>query len=113
MKNFKNLTDLVEATTQITLQDIINNQAYFNGEGWQKFELDHDLKIQIIDSVVELLGGWNKNKLALKASLMCYHEKPQHWGLRRIFVDKKGRFSYCAGQDYTYELKQIRDYLRK
>ena len=45
------------------------------------------------------------------------HERPQHWALSRMFVKKYGEapasISYCAGQDYTYEMGQLRKYLAR
>jgi hypothetical protein len=115
MTNYKNLSDLISDTNgrQLSLQDILNKRAYFNVDGWKNFDLDHELKIEIVEKVLIILGGWSKNKPYLKSSLMDYYNIPQHWGLSRIFINAKGNFAYCAGQDYVYELKCIRDYLRK
>jgi hypothetical protein len=107
---FNNLNELFEATKghQLTAQEIVNGRSYINGN-WQNFELANDGKANIMDLITETLGGHKKTKESIFNSLMW--ARPQHWGLSRVFFrnyDGKILCSYCAGQDHTWELNQIR-----
>lgn len=114
MKKFNSILDLnntiVKNNGQLNLQILLNRRANF-GNGWEDFTLEEDeFRNQINTIVDDALGGWKKHKYALKYQL---NNVPlQHWGFSRI-IYMGGRWRYVAGQDYTNELKQIREFIRK
>ena len=115
MKTLKTLEQIKRfESTQVTVQQLLNGRMYLKGKGWSDVRLTDDLKKSICDDVSELLGGRGKTKSNVFTSLM--YNNIQHWGLDRIFLEKYGksepRFVYCAGQDMTYELNQIRTALK-
>lgn len=99
---------------QVTAQEIINRRSFLDGE-WQTIDLTDRCEDEFISAVLDILGGWTKNQIRM--GYVLRRSKPQHWGLGRIFIEKFGdspaRVTYCAGQDYPYELKQIRQYLNR
>lgn len=114
MKKFNTILDLSlaieKANGQLNLQILLNRRANF-GNGWEDFTMEEDeFRNQINTIVDEVLGGWNKHKYALKYQL---NNAPlSHWGFSRIIFNGK-RWQYVAGQDYTNELKQIREFIKK
>ena len=102
---------------QITAQEIINRRTFVQGE-WQTIDLTDKCEDELVSAILDVLGGWAKNQPRMARAIRF--SKPQHWGLSRIFIEKYGdpatsplRISYCAGQDYPWELKQIRQYLNR
>ena len=110
MKTFTNFTELFEAVEkangQMNLEILLNRRANFGD-----FTMEEDEFINQIDYIVDnVLGGWKKNKYSLKYQL---NNVPlSHWGFQRIIFNGK-RWQYVAGQDYTNELKQIRNFIKK
>ena len=110
MKKFNTILELSlaleKANGQLNLEILLNRRANFGD-----FTMEEDeFRDQINTIVDEVLGGWNKHKYALKYQL---NNIPlSHWGFQRIIFNGK-RWQYVAGQDYTNELKQIRNYIRK
>lgn len=112
-QRFTTLTDLYNAVGengQVTAQQIINERINLVGQGWTNVEVSSNLKVEVAEIVSELLGGFKKTKESVRFNLL--HTRPQHWGLDRIILCKRGErmfFSYCAGQDYPSEIKTIRN----
>ena len=110
MKTFTTFTELFEAVEkangQMNLEILLNRRANFGD-----FTMEEDEFRNQIDYIVdEVLGGWNKYKGRIKYIL---NNTPlQHWGFQRIIFNGK-RWQYVAGQDYTNELKQIRNFIKK
>ena len=110
MKTFTNFTELFEAVEkangQMNLEILLNRRANFGD-----FTMEEDEFRNAINYIVdEVLGGWQKHKYALKYQL---NNVPlSHWGFQRIIFNGK-RWQYVAGQDYTNELKQIRNFIKK
>lgn len=110
MKKFNSILDLSlaieKANGQLNLQTLLNRRANFGD-----FTMEEDeFRNQINTIVDEVLEGWNKHKDVLKYQL---NNVPlSHWGFERI-IYMGGRWRYVAGQDYTNELKQIREFIRK
>jgi hypothetical protein len=114
MLTFATLAELYEATKsgQLTGQQVINGRAYINNQ-WQDFELDSEARKHVFLMISTILGGRLKTREQVFDSLMW--GRPQHWGLSRIFFreyEKNIICSYCAGQDYTNEIKQIRNSIK-
>ena len=109
MKKFNSILDLNDAIVknngQLNLQILLNRRANFGD-----FTMEEDEFINQIDYIVdEVLGGWKKNKYSLKYQL---NNVPlSHWGFQRIIFNGN-RWQYVAGQDYTNELKQIRNFIK-
>ena len=114
MKKFNTILELSlaieKANGQMNLEILLNRRANF-GNGWQDFTMEEsEFRNQINYIVNEVLGGWNKHKGRIKYIL---NNVPlSHWGFQRIIFNGK-RWQYVAGQDYTNELKQIREFIRK
>ena len=109
MKTFTNFTELFEAVEkangQMNLEILLNRRANFGDFTMEEGEFRNQINL-IVDDV---LGGWQKHKYALKYQL---NNIPlSHWGFGRI-IYMGGRWRYVAGQDYTNELKQIRNFIK-
>ena len=112
---FETLEQLKAAETgQITAQEILNGRAHVNCH-WQDIEISDELRTEVINAIVAMVGGRGDTPNTVRYRLK--RERPQHWALERIFIQKYGekpaRLYYCAGQDQTYEMKCLRDYLRR
>ena len=112
---FETLDQLKAAESgQITAQEILNGRAHVNGH-WQDIEISDELRTEVINAVVALVGGRGDTPATVRRTLI--RERTQHWALARIFIgkygDKPACLYYCAGQDQTYEMKCLRDYLRR
>jgi len=115
-KVFTTLNELTENLSgQHSAQELINERVYLINEGWSSIAYSSELKEEIINLIVETLGGRNSTKSAIRNVLR--YSKPQHWGLSRILLvqyeNSPPRLSYCAGQDYVSETNTIRRYLSK
>ena len=114
MKTFTTFTELFEAVEkangQMNLEIILNRRTNF-GNGWEDFTMEEsEFRNQINLIVDEVLGGWKSHKGRIKYIL---NNTPlQHWGFSRIIFNGK-RWQYVAGQDYTIELTQIRNFIKK
>lgn len=100
---------------QLTAEALLNGQIYIKDRGWTSVQITDELRRKIADEVSELLGGFARTRHDVYMRLRRV-PAPQHWGLRRMLVIKYGkdpaRISYCAGQDYTAECRDIRTYLK-
>jgi hypothetical protein len=108
----RKIETLVRNTTQLNLQEILNNKFYHNKYGWIKTGMSQKERERAINMAVDVIGGRRKESIRGKLT----YASPNHWALRRIFFnigiyDGKLRCTYCAGQDYPYELNQLRKYL--
>ena len=114
MKKFNTILELSlaieKANGQLNLEILLNRRANF-GNGWEDFTMEeYEFRNQIDYIVDNVLGGWNSHKGRIKYIL---NNTPlQHWGFQRIIFNGK-RWQYVAGQDYTNELKQIRNFIKK
>jgi hypothetical protein len=121
MKTLKTLNQaflLSSNNSQITAETILNGNLY-TSKGWEKFNVSHDLLKSTALLIAETLGGWQSTKNSVERSLS--YGSVSHWGLRRLIFSKRKQndkrkntisLSYCAGQDYVYELNQIRTDLK-
>ena len=88
--------------TEFTIDDL--NNGYYYGSRRPVFR---SLITKDIDELVTLLGGRKKEKL--RSALMYNHQAIPHWAATRLsYTPSTKRWGYCAGQDYTAELNQIR-----
>ena len=112
---FETLDQLKAAESgQITAQEILNGRAHVNGQ-WQNIEVSDELRTVVIEAIVRMVGGRGDTPNTVRWRLKV--ERPQHWALGRIFIvkydDRPARLRYFAGQDQAYEVKCLRDYLRR
>ena len=115
-KTFGTLEELYNATTHTNAQEILNGRMCTKAGGWEDVEIAPDVRAQVIEQIVEIAGGRQATRQAMRRTLE--DERPQHWALKRMHLlppygSSPARLSYCAGQDYTSEMRQLRDYLRK
>lgn len=115
MKVFKTLEEILKAVDyELSVQQLINEKVHLKGLGWSKIELSNELKDLIINKTVDILGGHQKTKVLTSKALEF--RTPQHWTLSRMFVNDYGngaRISYCAGQDYTSEMRTGRKAIKE
>ena len=105
-KNYKTLKGLNAQTTQLTFQEILNGRFYHINSHWVPFKVEE--KENAINQVVSSIGGRYSHKIK---SVLTY-QKPQHWALGRFIYSKRSdQFQYCAGQDMTWEMNELRKYL--
>lgn len=93
---------IIGCNDDLTLQDFIKGHTY-NGN-----KLFKSLSITDIEQLVEIIGGRKKDRVK---SVLMYHLKSSNFrGVesRFKFNVKLNRWSYCAGQDYIYEMAQVR-----
>lgn len=115
MKTIKTLDELYKlaGSSQVTAQEILNGRTHILGE-WQDVKFSEELKEEVISKIVESAGGQEKTKSQMFYSLR--NERPQHWALARFLLvkyeDRPAYISYCAGQDMTWEMKELRKKLK-
>jgi len=112
---FENLDQVYAAAYphQVTAQELLNGRSRVFDE-WQEITISNDLREEVINTVVEAAGGRARTKNDTRYCLR--NERPQHWAIDRFLLSKYGdspaRLSYCAGQDQTWEMKNLRNYLK-
>jgi hypothetical protein len=115
-KIFKTLDEVFIAagSHQVTAQELLNGRSYVFGE-WQEVQISNDLREEIIEMIVETAGGRGRTKSDTKYRLR--NERPQHWAIDRFLLSKYGNspahLSYCAGQDQIWEMRNLRNYLKR
>ena len=110
-RTYKNIENLQKVSEQLTLENILHCRTYHKKVGY--ITINDLMTEDLAQSIADLLGGQSKTKEAVKRSLLYHGKSLNHWGLRRILYSKRlKRFTYCAGQDYTYEVKEIRNSIK-
>jgi predicted RNA methylase len=98
---------------QVTAQEVLNSRTYINGQ-WQEVVFTDEVRQEVIDKLVQTIGGHQATKVTVRRSLE--YRRPQHWAIARFLLskygDKDAHFSYCAGQDMTWEMRKVREYLK-
>ena len=102
------------AGSQTSAQHLLNGRMYLKTTGWSKVNLTDDFKRQLCDMLTIQIGGIHATKQTVERCLLF--RSPQHWALDRFFLSKynksNARISYCAGQDATWEMRDLRNYLK-
>lgn len=120
MKTIKTLNEALNLHKgQLTADKLLSGRLYTT-KGFESFKLSNELKKEVSLKVSEILGGRSNTKERIKNNL--YYNYSYHWGLDRLLITKRKNpkdkrkniinISYCAGQDYTSELRQIRNHLK-
>lgn len=118
MKTLKNLKEVFAAAgSQVTAQDLLNGRLYLKDKGWSSVKISDELMETIISSIIETAGGRENTKVKMYAKMR--NSRPQHWAIARFLLSsyktvRNGYpyFSYCAGQDQTWEMKELRNFLK-
>jgi len=120
MKTFKNLNEVFAAANphQVTAQELLNGRTYLEGKGWTNVKISDELRESIISTIAETAGGREQTKVKTYRTLRS--SNPQHWAIARFLLSsyKQVRngdayFSYCAGQDQVWEMRELRKHLSK
>lgn len=115
MKTYTTLEELYQDAhpAQLTAQAILNGRGILHGT-YQDFQISPELREQVVDKLTDSIGGRGDTPNRVRRSLAW--ERPQHWGLERFLLvkygDRPAYLSYCAGQDQTWEMREIRNYLK-
>jgi len=112
MKTINTLKRAYNLTEQVSVQNLINNRINTK-KGWENVKVTKEVIEQIAEQLSELIGGHGRTKATTYNNII--NKRPQHWGLDRVFLEKTNStyiLRYCAGQDYPYEIKTIRNYIK-
>ncbi len=109
-----NATELKELIkdNQTSIYNVLNNRAYIKGIGHTKVMFSKEIKDILFKLTVDVIGGRNSQKVRRFLANGEY----KHFALERMFIESyNGNISvnYCAGQDYTAELSDLRKFIYK
>ena len=111
-KKFKTLSGLCRQLygNEFTYSDFVNGRAVFKGgkygSMWCSFELDEKARREFAEGIAKVL--WAKpDENKIRAVLRYYG---RDYGIfRRLWYSRRyQRFEYCAGQDYSGEIRTLR-----
>lgn len=105
-KKYKTIQGMALQTNQLTFQHVLNERIYHNKQGWINAKIDN--LDEIINTIVyDVIGGRKQNIIINKL-----YKGVSHWALERIiYCTHRKKFLYVAGQDYVWELNELRKYL--
>lgn len=90
---------------QFTLEDFISGRCSSSRHGWVKFHLSESAANEYVRGITGVI--WAK----VTDERMCRVRHAKSMGiLRRLWFDGK-RYEYCAGQDYTGEIRYIQNHI--
>lgn len=99
----------MSVTNRISMYDILTERANIKGCGWTKISLAESLKREIYALFASAIYT-NADRAEVCAKRLRY-VRPCGI-LERLYIDKTGAH-YCAGQDYTGEIRFIQRLVRK
>lgn len=93
---------LLQTNEDFNLQEIKSGRKNYRNY-WR------ELKDQDVEKLTEIIGKGcqQKTKVEIKSGLEYLHGLESSWVFERLMCDR-GRWSYCAGQDYAFEMPQVR-----
>lgn len=97
---------------QTSIYNVLNNKAYTTGNGWSEVMFSKEVKDMLLALTVKVIGG---NK-PMSVRRFLANGTYRHYTLERMFIecyDNIISVSYCAGQDHTYELNDLRRFIYK
>lgn len=104
--------NVAKRIVQFTVGQLTSGRAHIIDKGWREIDVDKEFYDDSIHKIADLLGG--KPSIREKIIHNLITRPYNHWSNNRIMYDPKDdRWSYCAGQDYTAEITEIRKYLSK
>ena len=101
--------ELLQTGSNFTLRDIVNGEK--RGLHYNVYPFWRELSDSDIEAIVKLVGGQAKSRKRVFSCLKYDLSTFPHWWLERIEFEN-GRWSYCAGQDYVYEMASIRKHCK-
>lgn len=109
MKTYKyrTLRGLLRQTDDLNLYGILSGRLYLRGRGWCNVRISDALRSELFAKWAGVIYS-RPNDNARNIQYL----QPRGI-LRRLMIDKTGRASYCAGQDYTGEIRTIQGLIRK
>lgn len=112
MRKFNTIEELNSAVTSVNIGTITNCTAYINKVGWSSIKISDELRDKAFEEILDLLmKGAHNQAVKREQILFRLRNRPLNdWFESRIFFDKT-RWVYIAGQDYTEEIKEIRNIL--
>ena len=90
---------------QFTLKDFRSGRIYASGRGWIKFERSESAQNEYVRGIAGVIWA----KVTDERMNRVRHAKSMGI-LRRLWFDGK-RYEYCAGQDYTGEIRYIQNHI--
>jgi hypothetical protein len=107
-----NESELIELIkdNQTSIYNVLNNRAYVKGKGHTQVFFSAEIKDLLFKLTVNVIGGRNQ----LKVRRFLNNGEYKHYTLERLFIESyndKISVSYCAGQDYTAELSNLRKFI--
>ena len=101
LKGFMRANDI----RQFTLADFISGQCFNPRHGWVKFQLSESAVNEYVRGITGVIWA----KITDERMYRVRHAKSMGI-LRRLWFDGK-RYEYCAGQDYTGEIRFIQNHI--
>lgn len=105
--HYKTLKGFMRANgiRQFTLEDFRSGRIYNSRKGWIKFKLSEEAENEYVRGITGVI--WSKVN---DERMYRVHHAKSMGILRRLWFDGK-RFEYCAGQDYTGEIRYIQNHI--
>lgn len=110
----KQIADVTDQVKNLNLSKIISGSVYLDQGGWTKVEIE--LTAACVDDFVYVLGkGCRHNtKVDLRGAAKYGFSGFKNYGIfERLQLDNIKGWDYCAGQDYTGEIAEVRRLLLK
>ena len=101
LKGFMRANDI----RQFTLEDFISGKCFSKRHGWMKFHLSESAANEYLRGITGVIWA----KVTDERMYRVRHAKSMGI-LRRLWFDGK-RYEYCAGQDYTGEIRYIQNHI--
>lgn len=101
----KRQKQLLQVESGFSLLDIVNGEK--RDKHYNVTPFWRELTEPDIDQIVKMIGGQNKTKQRVKSCLTYDLRSFPHWFLERVNFNRE-RWEYCAGQDYNFEMADIR-----
>lgn len=106
---YKTLKGLMRVNSNyFTLDNYRAMRIYHTTKGWIDIKLTDELKKEIVGLFLNVLGNNDKLK-----DVLLINEFRNLGIYNRLWIDKKLRGVYCAGQDYPSEIRYIKRELLK
>ena len=105
--HYKTLKGFMRANgiRQFTLEDFISGKCFSTKHGWMKFHLSESAANEYLRGITGVI--WAK----VTDERICRVRHAKSMGiLRRLWFNGK-HYEYCAGQDYTGEIRFIQNHI--
>lgn len=110
MKHYHTIQAMAEDTTQLKLSKLLSKRLYHIKDGHMDATVADEEFIKAVDACVEIIGG--RKKPFIRTAILNGGATLSHYALGRFVYSSSGKgWSYCAGQSYDEELRDLRKYL--